>query len=65
MLRNVLSFNSLQTGKCIARRRLQVVDGPQMGFNSLQTGKCIARRSGERDVARYVWVSIPFKRESV
>ena len=37
------SFNSLQTGKCIASIIYFFFDEDnKMGFNSLQTGKCIA-----------------------
>ena len=39
------SFNSLQTGKCIQRRRRSKMSirSSKNGFNSLQTGKCIQR----------------------
>ena len=36
------SFNSLQTGKCIARLKIVMVAWQVQSFNSLQTGKCIA-----------------------
>ena len=61
------SFNSLQTGKCIARVRWhgKCVER-RKSFNSLQTGKCIARnRDGIVQIPKDIFVSIPFKRESV
>ena len=46
-MRTPACFNSLQTGKCIARKRSQPSDSPpKRSFNSLQTGKCIASARG-------------------
>ena len=58
-------FNSLQTGKCIARKKRKRFRKKRKGFNSLQTGKCIARWVLGVDAPIVFKVSIPFKRESV
>ena len=60
----LLSFNSLQTGKCIARNHSIMLKSVRIGFNSLQTGKCIASL-GMAIFQTRLKVSIPFKRESV
>ena len=59
-------FNSLQTGKRIQRHRLWTeIEKIEICFNSLQTGKRI--QSFQGSVLRHyrLFVSIPFKRESV
>ena len=61
------SFNSLQTGKCIQRKKTGVNQSQsrKQSFNSLQTGKCIqSKYMGISDYSSNR-VSIPFKRESV
>ena len=65
-IEKVVGFNSLQTGKCIARTNgfAAMVYRP-ISFNSLQTGKCIARDCGRQLHCDIQCVSIPFKRESV
>ena len=61
------SFDSLQTGKCIARSVTRTTAMRTTSFDSLQTGKCIASVRVRRITlfCSTVWVSIPFKRESV
>ena len=59
------SFNSLQTGKHIQRRFSEISENSLTCFNSLQTGKHIQR--WHRDIVEIssMFVSIPFKRESI
>ena len=47
---DILSFHSLQTGKCLASQiRFPEVTDVELGFHSLQTGKCLASRICVRD----------------
>ena len=59
-------FNSLQTGKYIQRRTLtDQRRRHDLCFNSLQTGKYIQRRYSKVERRHSLYVSIPFKRESI
>ena len=64
-LRELPSFNSLQTGKWILTwRYYNETETISQSFNSLQTGKWILTRPSAAYYGSGNIVSIPFKRES-
>ena len=61
-----ISFNSLQTGKHICTLSVTLVGCFGSGFNSLQTGKHICtHKQAPMGKTKCLYVSIPFKRESI
>ena len=60
------SFNSLQTGRCVASSPISVgsVGLPSQDFDSLQTGRCGQREQRSLQWNNWERLSIPFKREA-
>ena len=53
LIGNVVSFNSLQTGKCIQSWAVSIMVGIMtVSFNSLQTGKCIQSMFNSKSVIK-------------